>query len=218
MQSADPDVTMSVQLRDAARPLATFEPVFPERTVFSGTLTYENGIPDGPMTVKVSQVSVLIPGEWQIRWASPAEGVAGPAASQPIGVTFNNGIELVAAGVLDDPQPGEPLRVALEWRAEDPVDDPVTVFAHLMCEGRLLAQRDAIPGNGEFPAPNWQPGEVISDQFALQLPAELPVGECQIQVGIYNPDSGRRYSPVGLEGAPHVVIERFSVRSAGETL
>jgi hypothetical protein len=76
------------------------------------------------------------------------------------------------------------------------------VLTHLMCEGQLVAQRDAVPGNGEFPAPSWRAGELIRDQFALQLPAELPAGACQLQVGIYNPESGQRYRPVGLEGHP----------------
>jgi hypothetical protein len=143
---------------------------------------------------------------------------SGDVTLQPIGVTFDNGIELVEAGVIDTPRPGEPLRIALEWRTENPVADPVAVFTHLMCEGQLVAQRDAIPGNGEFPASSWQPGELIRDQFALQLPAELPEGECQVQVGIYNPDSGRRYRPIGVEGAPFVVIQRFSVENADETL
>jgi hypothetical protein len=182
--------------------------------MFSSTLTYEKGIPAGPITVTVSQVSVLIPGDWQIRWEPPAEQVDG---LQPIGVTFDNGIELVEAGVLDTPRPGEPLRIALEWRTENPVDDPVAVFTHLMCEGQLVAQRDAIPGNGEFPAPSWQPGELIRDQFALQLPAKLPEGACQVQVGIYNPDSGRRYGPIGVEGAPYVVIQLFSIVPTGQT-
>jgi hypothetical protein len=148
--------------------------------------------------------------------------VAGPegVTLQPIGVTFENGVELVAAGVLDAPRPGEPLRMALEWRAENPVDDPVMVFTHLICDGsRLLAQRDAVPGNGEFPAPSWQPGEVIRDQFALQLPAELPAGECQIQVGIYNPESGMRYRSSEREGPPDgVEIHRFSVEDTDATL
>jgi hypothetical protein len=147
--------------------------------------------------------------------------VAGPvgATLQPIGVTFENGVELAAAGVLDDLRSGQPLRVALAWRAEHPVDDPVTVFTHLLCEGQLVAQRDAIPGNGEFPAPNWQPGELIRDQFALQLPAELPEGECQVRVGIYNPESGMRYRSDELEvPSDAVVIQRFSVEDADTDL
>jgi hypothetical protein len=137
---------------------------------------------------------------------------------QPVGATFNNGVELVAAGVLDAPRAGELLPVALEWRAGHPVAEPLTVFTHVLCEGRLLAQRDAVPGNGQFPAPTWEPGEVVRDQFALQLPAELPPGECQVQVGIYNPDTGERYRPTDSEGQPYVVIGQFSVPGAGETL
>ncbi len=209
MQSADPG--MMVELLDTAHPMAACAPGFPQGAVFSSTLTYQSGIPAGPITIAVSRVSVLIPGDWQIRWVPPAEQASDePTLLQPIGVTFENGIELVAAGViqaLDAPQPGQPLQVALEWRAENPVDDPVTVFTHLMCGGQLVAQRDAVPGNGEFPAPNWQPGELIRDQFAFQLPAELPAGECQLQVGLYNATSQRRYQPLGLDGAGHVIIE-----------
>jgi hypothetical protein len=149
------------------------------------------------------------------------EYVAGPEGSalKPVNVVFENGIELLAAGVIGDPEPGEPLRLALEWRAGDPVDEQVTVFAHLVCEGgRLIAQRDAIPGNGEFPAPSWEPNEVVRDQFAVPLPQELPVGACELQVGIYDAASQRRYQPLGLDGAWHVVIQLFSIDSAGETV
>jgi hypothetical protein len=148
------------------------------------------------------------------------EYVAGPEAetSPASGAIFNNGVELAAAGVLETPRAGELLPVALHWRAERPIDDPIMVFAHVVCEGRLLAQRDAVPGNGQFPAPSWEPGEVVRDRFALQLPEELPPGECQVQVGIYNPTTGERYRPIGMEGEPYVVIGRFSVHGAGEAL
>jgi hypothetical protein len=148
------------------------------------------------------------------------EYLAGPADEtlRPIGTTFNNGVELVAAGILDAPRPGEPLPVALEWRADGPVDEPLIVFAHVFCEGSLLAQRDAVPGNGQFPAPGWEPGEVVRDQFALQLPQDLPAGQCQVQVGIYNANTGKRYRPIDSEGEPSIVIGKFSVHGAGETL
>jgi hypothetical protein len=131
---------------------------------------------------------------------------------EPIGAVFENGVELVAAGILDDPQPGEPLRLAFDWRVMEPVDDSVVVFAHLICDGgRLVAQRDAVPGNGLFPAEGWEPGELVRDQFALLLPAELPTGEYEIQVGIYNPTSGQRYRVTGPEGGAYVVVRQFTV-------
>jgi len=146
--------------------------------------------------------------------------VAGLAESslEPVNVVFENGIELVAGGVVGDPEPGEPLRLALEWRAEDRVEQQVTVFAHLVCDGgHLIAQRDAIPGNGEFPATSWEPNEVVRDQFAVPLPEDLPVGTCELQIGMYDAASQRRFQPLDLDGAGHVVIQLFSVSPTGET-
>jgi hypothetical protein len=138
--------------------------------------------------------------------------VVGPedVTLEPIGAVFENGVELVASGILDDLQPREPLRLAFDWRVMEPVDDSVMVFAHLICDGgRLVAQRDAVPGNGLFPVEGWEPGELVRDQFALQLPAELPAGECEVQVGIYNPTSGQRYSVTEPEGEWYVVVKHW---------
>jgi len=140
--------------------------------------------------------------------------VVGPedVTLEPIGAVFENGVELVAAGILDDLQPREPLRLAFDWRVMEPVDDSVMVFAHLICDGgRLVAQRDAVPGNGLFPVEGWEPGELVRDQFALQLPAELPAGECEVQVGIYNPTSGQRYRVTQPQGEWYVVVKRFAL-------
>jgi hypothetical protein len=138
--------------------------------------------------------------------------VVGPedVTLEPVGAVFENGVELVASGILDDLQPREPLRLAFDWRVMEPVDDSVMVFAHLICDGgRLVAQRDAVPGNGLFPVEGWEPGELVRDQFALLLPPELPAGECEIQVGIYNPTSGQRYSVTEPEGEWYVVVKRW---------
>jgi hypothetical protein len=139
--------------------------------------------------------------------------VAGPTgvSLMPVTVTFSNGIELVAAAVLDDPTPGVPMRVALDWRADEPVDEPVVAFTHLVCEGRLVAQRDAIPGNGQFPVRTWEAGEVIRDQFAVMMPEDLLEGTCEVQVGLYNAETGMRYVPVESEGPPFVVIEEVVI-------
>jgi hypothetical protein len=133
-------------------------------------------------------------------------------ALEPVGAVFENGVELVAAGILDDPQPGEPLRLALDWRVMEPVDDSVVVFAHLVYGGgQLVAQRDAVPGNGLFPVEDWEPGELVRDQFALLLPPELPAGAYEVQVGIYDATSGQRFLVTGPEGLPFLAIGEFTV-------
>jgi hypothetical protein len=140
--------------------------------------------------------------------------VAGPeeVALEPVGAIFEGGVELVAAGVLDDPRPGEPLRLAFDWRVAERMDDSLVMFVHLVRGGsHLVAQRDAVPGNGLFPVESWEPGEVVRDQFALQLPPELPPGEYEIQVGVYSATSGQRYRLFEPEEGVYTVVRRFAI-------
>jgi hypothetical protein len=133
-------------------------------------------------------------------------------ALEPIGAVFEGGIELVAGGVLDDPQPGIPLRMAFDWRVQEPVSDPLVMFVHLRDGAELIAQRDAVPGNGLFPVEDWRPGELVRDQFALLLPPTLPAGEHEIQVGIYDSTTSRRHSLIEPQGGTYVVVQQLSVR------
>jgi hypothetical protein len=141
--------------------------------------------------------------------------LAGPTdvALEPIGAAFEGGIELVAGGVLDDLQPGIPLRMAFDWRVADPVVDSLVMFVHLMRDDvELVAQRDAIPGDGLFPVEEWSPGELVRDHFALLLPPTLPAGEYEIQVGVYDATTFMRRSLVEPESGTVVVVQQLDVR------
>jgi hypothetical protein len=140
--------------------------------------------------------------------------LAGPTdvAPEPIGAAFEGGIELMAGGVLDDLQPGIPLRMAFDWRVADPVDDSLVMFVHLMQDDvELVAQRDAVPGNGLFPIEAWKPGELVRDQFALLLPPTLPAGKYEMRVGIYDSRTFMRRSLTQPEGGTYVVVQQLAV-------
>jgi hypothetical protein len=140
--------------------------------------------------------------------------VVGPedAPLKPIGARFEGGVELVAGGALGDPRPGEPLPLAFDWRVAQPVDDSLVVFAHLVYnQGSLIAQRDAVPGNGLFPVESWEPGASVRDQFALPLPPELPAGEYELQVGVYSATTGQRHAVVEPEAGPYVAVQQFTI-------
>jgi hypothetical protein len=138
------------------------------------------------------------------------------SALEPIEAVFEGGIELAAGAVLDDLQAGIPLRVALEWRVQEPVNDSLVMFAHLQRgDFELVAQRDAVPGNGLFPVEEWEPGELVRDQFALLLPPDLPAGEYEIRVGVYDATTQMRRSLVEGGAGTYVVVQRWSVGDAG---
>jgi hypothetical protein len=68
-----------------------------------------------------------------------------------------------------------------------------TTFVHLTnSAGELVAQQDQPPLKGAYPTSLWDPGEIIADELALPLPAELPPGRYELLVGLYDPLSGQR--------------------------
>lgn len=68
------------------------------------------------------------------------------------------------------------------------------VFLHLLdSSGKRVAQIDIAPGGGGGrPTSIWQPGEQIAVPLQLPLPANLPSGEYQLTMGVYDLANGER--------------------------
>lgn len=105
------------------------------------------------------------------------------------------GYDLEAGG------PGE-LRLSLVWQALAELRGSYKVFTHLLdAANRVVAQRDDLPGGGRLPTSGWAPGQVVRDEYRIPLPADLPPGTYQLEVGMYAPASGQRL-PVSQPGQP----------------
>ncbi len=132
-----------------------------------------------------------------------------------IGARFEGGIELVEGAILDTAvRPGQAVRVVLVWRAPEAIRDSFKVFAHIVDQEEVLwAQYDSIPGGGLLPMTIWQPGEPITDRFAIWLPGDLPPGSYEIRVGIYHPASALRLPVLSAvdSGPDYVVLGRLVV-------
>ncbi len=84
-------------------------------------------------------------------------------------------------------------------------------FAHLLsADGYYLAGWDGLTA----PATCWQPGDVIIQNYAIPLPADLPPGRYQIEVGWYDAETVQRW-PCLLDG--RLVGDRFIIETS-ETL
>lgn len=107
----------------------------------------------------------------------------------------------IAPQPLDDgvvvARPGGTLQIGLHWQADQPPAGNYTVFTQLLdANSQVVAQRDRWPGDGLFPTAALQAGQVITDNLALELPADLPRGSYRLITGLYRGD---------LEGAPRLV-------------
>jgi len=103
----------------------------------------------------------------------------------------------------------ESLVLTLRWQGtESPSPMDYMVFSHLLSQdGRLIAQHDGMPANGNRPTTTWSPGEIIVDPHAMTFKAEARdyTGSATIAVGLYDPNNpGNRVSVSA--GGDYVVL------------
>ncbi len=98
-------------------------------------------------------------------------------------------------------RPGGSLAVTLYWRVLGSFDADYTVFCHLAIPGeKPVAQADGVPVRGFYPTKLWEKGEVIADEYLVQVAPEAPPGNYRLLVGMYLPSSGQRLPVIGEGG------------------
>jgi len=119
-----------------------------------------------------------------------------PPKMHPLEVNFAGQIELEGCAFDEGPlRPTEVVHVSLSWRSLERTDTDYTVFVHLIDEDMLVwTQQDSQPVGGSRPTTSWDPGEEISDNHGLPLPPDIPAGEYQIELGLYDAATGQRVS------------------------
>lgn len=90
-------------------------------------------------------------------------------------------------------------RVVLFWRADKPLANALTVFAHITdAQARIVAQDDRAPAFGLYPTTAWQPGERVVDAHPLRVTAAP--GTYTIIVGMYDPNTLERVPAFDANG------------------
>ncbi|OGO04419.1 MAG: hypothetical protein A2Y73_00090 [Chloroflexi bacterium RBG_13_56_8] len=111
---------------------------------------------------------------------------------------------------------GEPVSLALYWRARELIYEDYTVFVHVVDgENRLVTQQDSIPLQGRLPTSLWLPGIAVRDEYLVALPSDLPPGEYSIVMGLYRSDTGERLairSSMGQVSEGALSLARIKVR------
>jgi hypothetical protein len=120
---------------------------------------------------------------------------------------YPTGMRLVGWSELDSapPAPGGKLHLRLFWGASRPPDFDYSAFVRLTGQqGLVVHGSDHGPGAGIDLLPHvWQPGEVIPDDWTIDIPASSPAGEYQVEVGLYD---YRDLKPIPTEDGRTTVI------------
>lgn len=132
-----------------------------------------------------------------------------PLVKMPVNAVLGEKIKLVSF-FLDrvEATPGQTVQLTLQWQSTAPIAKAYVAFAHLIgltnpaTQSPVWAQLDNEPVGGSRATTTWKPGETIDDRYGLQVPTAAPPGEYEIEVGMYDPESGVRVAVVDYQGNP----------------
>ena len=108
------------------------------------------------------------------------------------------GVARLVGYEFDDQSSASVATLTLFWQAMQDGDRELKVFTHLVNEaGRVVAQHDSPPAQGDVPTQTWATGEFVTDRHPIALPTDLPSGTYTVKVGLYSPTSGQRLQTLG---------------------
>jgi mannosyltransferase len=88
---------------------------------------------------------------------------------------------------------GDILQLTLFWQAWGEIEERYKVFTHVLdSRSHIVGQRDAEPVGGARPTTTWQEGEIIADNYGLLVLPATPPGEHQLEIGMYDLETGER--------------------------
>jgi len=163
------------------------------------------GTPPGSYNISVS-VYDSISGQW-LAPKGGGELVIGPVEiprrepppveslkmEHPLEADLGGQVRLLGYNIQSGFHPGNTIHLTLFWQALVKMDQNYTVFTHLVDgEGRLSGQKDNPPVDGFYPTSQWGEGEIVRDQYDIDISPDAPTGEYQIEVGMYLIETGER--------------------------
>jgi hypothetical protein len=144
------------------------------------------------------------------QWLPPREGgelVIGPVEiprreppsvesleiEHPLEADLGGQVLLLGYNIQSGFHPGNTIHLTLFWQALAKMDQSYTVFTHLVDgESRLWGQKDNPPVDGFYPTSQWEEGEIVRDQYDIDISPDALPGEYQLEVGLYLAETGER--------------------------
>lgn len=158
----------------------------------------KNDWPGARITVVKTPLPLLLTGE-------EARRIGGPTSFDFGGAIRLSGRETPVAA-----KAGSTLSVVLYWQTLRTPNANYTTFLHLLdAQGQRVAQLDLPPFGGTRPTSNWQPGEVVRDEYPMVLPPGLAPGSYRLVVGLYQTDGPRLPLP---DGQTQAILGSIEVR------
>jgi hypothetical protein len=138
------------------------------------------------------------PREALARFTSNTQTIVAGGRTHDLPVSLG-AVELVAYELPAQIEPGETITLMTVWRVRDPAalgpvpahdyGHSLAIFAHLLdANDAVVGQEDRL----DAPAWNWQPGDTFAQLHRLIIKKDLPPGDYQLLIGLYQRDTLKR--------------------------
>lgn len=112
------------------------------------------------------------------------------------------------------------ISLTLEWQARAAIGQEYALFIHVLnAAGERVAQVDVPAGGARWPTSRWEEGRYVTLVQQIPTPADLPAGEYQLAIGLYDPTSFARLPlrmsadmPASAAGGDALLLARFMIR------
>jgi hypothetical protein len=126
-----------------------------------------------------------------------------PPFAHPVGARLGDAVELLGYDLdRQEAKAGDIVHLTLVWRCLNEMDVAYTVFTHLLDEGeQMRGQKDNPPLGGSYPTTVWVSGEVVVDEYDIEIQPGASPGVHVIEVGMYDPANLQRLPVLDPTGA-----------------
>lgn len=113
---------------------------------------------------------------------------------------WGGAIQLIGFDLPATARPGEVLNIQLALKDTASLSQLHKIFVHLRGSAdQVVAQDDRAPCDETLNEADWRPGDVLLQEFQVQIPSDLAPGLYPIAIGLYEAQSGARLPVVSGE-------------------
>lgn len=146
-----------------------------------------------------------------VQGSAPRPAPAPPAEAKS-GANFGDKVELVNAiinpgrGVA-----GEGVRATLNFKVLNKLDRDYMIFVHVEDVDGRTDRLNVDHSPRAKPTSQWEPGEVVKDEFDIPIPPGMPVRGLSLAMGFWDPKSDERLPIKNKDQVPNDGRDRLFV-------
>jgi len=82
--------------------------------------------------------------------------------------------------------PERKLALKYVWKCRKEIGESYKIFVHFRSREKRIFGHDHLPASGKYPTCLWEKGDIIFEEYVLDIPPRVPDGNYQVWIGVWN--------------------------------